>query len=120
MESSTGLSSRASALLAYSGWWITGAILWSLERRDLAARFHAAQAVIAFGLVALLIGLFGVLAVASLSLVPWIFSLFIDAAAVTWIAGVILWGVVMWKTARGDEPRIPIAAELAERLCRVA
>jgi uncharacterized membrane protein len=27
-----------------------------------------------------------------------------------------LWGIVMWKTASGDEWRIPVAARLADRL----
>lgn len=119
MESSTGLPSRTSALLAYSGWWVTGVILWLVERRDSVARFHAAQAVTAFGLIALLIVTFGILAVALLAVVPWTFTVFVNLAAVTWIAGIILWGVVMWRTARGEPPRLPIAAELADRLCRV-
>lgn len=116
MTSSTGLSSRTAAALAYSGWWVTGAIFWFLERRDSSVRFHAAQAVAAFGLIAILIVLFGGLAAASLSFLPSMFSLFVTAAAVTWIAGLVLWGVTMWKTASGDEWRIPVAADLADRL----
>jgi len=40
--SSTGLSVRVAVPLAYAGWWITGAILWLVERRDRRIRFHAA------------------------------------------------------------------------------
>src|SRR5688500_1395231 len=102
MTSSTGLSSRTAAALAYSGWWVTGAIIWFLERQDASVRFHAAQAVAAFGVIALLILLFGGLAAASLSFLPSTFTLFITAAAATWIGGLVLWGVMMWKTASGD------------------
>jgi uncharacterized membrane protein len=116
MTSSTGLSSRTAAALAYSGWWVTGAILWFLERRDPFVRFHAAQAIAAFGLIALLIMLFGGLAAASLSFLPSMFTPLIAAAAMTWIGGVVLWGVMMWKMISGDEWRIPVAAELADRL----
>ena len=116
MTSSTGLSSRTAAALAYSGWWLTGAIFWLLERRDLAVRFHAAQAIAAFGPIALFILLFAGLAAASLAFLPSIFRLFITAAAVTWIGGIVLWGVTMWKTASGDEWRIPVAARVADRL----
>jgi uncharacterized membrane protein len=116
VNSSTGLSSQTAAALAYSGWWLTGAVFWFLERQDQDVRFHAAQATTAFGLIALLILLFGALAAASLSYLPSAFMLCITAAAVTWIGGVVLWGVTMWKMASGDEWRIPVAADLADRL----
>jgi uncharacterized membrane protein len=116
--SSTGLSSRVAAALAYSGWWVTGSIFWWLERRDRAVCFHAVQAVIAFGFIALLIALCATLAALSLSFLPSMFAFFAGAAALTWLAGVLLWGISMWKAARGDEWRIPVAAEWAERLSR--
>lgn len=116
--SSTGLPSELAAVLAYSGWWVTGGIFWWLERRDRLVRFHAAQAVVAFGFIALLFTLCAVLAAASLSFLPSMFGFFAGAAAATWAAGVVLWGIAMWKAARGDEWRIPVAADLAERLSR--
>ena len=54
-SSSTGLSRRLAGSLAYAGWWVTGAILWFVERRDRTIRFHAAQSIAAFGMVAFLI-----------------------------------------------------------------
>jgi uncharacterized membrane protein len=114
--SSTGLSSPVAAVLAYTGWWITGGIFWWLERRDRVVRFHAAQAIVAFGIVAFLVVLCAGLAALSLSFLPSMFGFFAGAAAVTWAAGVVLWGIAMWKAARGDEWRIPVAADWAERL----
>ncbi len=114
--SSTGLSRRTAVPLAYSGWWVTGAILWFLERHDRAVRFHAAQSLAAFGIIAIAIAGFGALAVMSLSFLPSAFTLFVWAAALTWAGGVILWLAVMWKAATGDAPRLPIAADLADRL----
>jgi uncharacterized membrane protein len=116
MTSSTGLPSNTAAALAYAGWWVTGAIFWFVERRDSFVRFHAAQATIAFGAVALIIGLCGMLAAVSLSFLPWAFSLFVAAAGVTWTTGVILWGIALWKAGSGDEWRIPLVADLADRL----
>ena len=116
--SSTGLSTPVAAVLAYSGWCVTGGIFWWLERRDRVDRFHAAQAVVVFGLIAALIGLFAALATISLSFLPSMFGLFAGAAALTWMAGVVLWGMAMWKATSGDEWRIPVAAEWAERLSR--
>ena len=116
LTSSTGLAPRLAAPLAYAGWWITGFVIWFVERRDAYVRFHAAQSITAFGLIALLIGAFSVLAVASLSFLPSAFGLFIWAAALTWVSGLVLWVLSMWKAANGEAWRIPIAAELADRL----
>ena len=114
--SSTGLSPRLAAPLAYAGWWITGFIVWFLERQDRYIRFHAAQAITAFGVIALLIAAFGALALASLSFLPRAFGPFIWASGLTWLGGLVLWVVSMWKAATGAPWRIPIAADLADRL----
>jgi len=116
MMSSTGLSTNTAAVLAYAGWWVTGAIFWFVERRDDVVRFHAVQATIAFGALAVIIALSGMLALVSLSFLPWGFSIFITVAAVTWVTGVILWLMSLWKVSSGDEWRMPLAAGLADRL----
>lgn len=116
VTSSTGLSPRVAAPLAYAGWWITGLIIWFVERRDPYVRFHAAQAIAAFGIVAALIAAFCTLAVAALSFLTNAFSLFLWAAGLTWVGGVLLWMLAMWKAASGGAFRIPIAADLADRL----
>ena len=117
-SSSTGLSPRVAAPLAYAGWWVTGLILWFVERRDRTIRFHAAQSVAAFGVLAAAIAGFGALALASLSFLPAAFTAFLWAAAVTWGLGVVLWIVAIWKAASGRPWRIPVAADLADRLMR--
>lgn len=114
--SSIGLSSRSAAALAYSGWWVTGAIVWFVERRDPRVRFHAAQAMVVFGLAAVLIVLFGLLAIASLSFLPSMFGFFASAALVTWTAGILLRAVTMWKVASGDGWRIPVTARWVDRV----
>jgi uncharacterized membrane protein len=116
--SSTGLPPRLAATLAYAGWWVTGAIIWFLERGDPYVRFHAAQAVAAFGVIAALIVGFFVMAGASLSFLPSAFLLFVWAAGLTWAGGLVLWLVAMWRAATGSTWRIPVAADLADRLCR--
>jgi len=115
-SSSTGLSRRVAGTLAYAGWWVTGAILWFVERRDRTIRFHAAQSIAAFGIVAFLVLAFGALALASLSFLPAAVNLFLWAALATWVGGLILWIVALWKAATGHAWRIPVAADLADRL----
>ena len=101
--SSTGVPSRTAAALAYSGWWITGGIFWLVEREDLFVRRHAAQAVAVFGSLSLLIIVFGAIAVASLSFMPAAFGFFTIATAVTWLLGLALWGMAMWRAMNGQE-----------------
>ena len=115
-SSSTGLSPRVAGPLAYAGWWVTGVILWFVERRDRATRFHAAQSVAVFGVIAAAIAGFGALALASLSFLPSAFIPFLWASAITWGIGVLLWVVAMWKAATGHAWRIPVAADLADRM----
>lgn len=114
--SSTGLSPRVAAPLAYAGWWVTGAILWFVERHDRDIRFHAAQSMAAFGIVAGLVVGFGTLALASMALLPAAFNLFLWAAVATWVGGVILWIIALWRATTGHLWRIPVAADLADRI----
>lgn len=115
-NSSTGLPAHVAAPLAYAGWWITGLLFLGLERQDEYVRFHAAQAVTAFGVVSAFVAGFCVMAVVSLSFLPSAFTPFLVAAAVTLALGVLLWGVTMWQTASGRAWRIPLAADMADWL----
>jgi len=113
---STGLAPRTAATLAYSTWWITGLIFWFLEREDRFVRFHAAQALVGFGAISGLVVGFAFVAAASLSFLPEAFMPLLTAAFVTWLGGLALWLVAMWKAASGDAFRIPLAADVADRL----
>ena len=104
--------------LAYLGWWATGIIVWLVERDDRVVRFHAAQAVTAFGAIAVAIGLLGGLAIVSLSFAPLLFNALLIAAMVVAAAGVLLWAASLWRVASGQPWRIPVAARWADRLNR--
>ena len=118
-ESSTGLPPRLAAALAYAGWWVTGALLWLVERRDPYVRFHAAQSLLTFGVAAVAIAGFMGLALAALQFLPSAFSLFLGAAGVTAIGAVLLWLVALTQAIRGVRWRIPMVGVLAERLAGV-
>jgi uncharacterized membrane protein len=74
--------------------------------------------VAAFGLIAVILTGFCALGAASLSFMPTAFAPFFWAAGLTWIVGMALWVVAMWKAASGEAWRIPIAADIAERIMR--
>jgi uncharacterized membrane protein len=115
-ESSTGLSPRAGALLAYSAWWVTGLVFWWLERRNPYIRFHAAQSVAAFGTIAAIIAAFGALAVLSLAVLPGGFAPFLWAAGLAWGGGTALWLFALWAVATRRRGRLPLFAALADRM----
>ncbi len=117
-DSTTGLTSRTASVLSYLGWWVTGLIFWAVERRDAAVRFHAAQAAITFGGLALLILALGVLGLVMLSVAPRGFLFFTAAALGVWLGSVMLWLVALWQASRGKRWRIPLAANLAEAWTR--
>jgi uncharacterized membrane protein len=116
--SSTGLSSRTAAVLAYLAWWVTGLIFSIVERRDQYVRFHAAQSIAAFGAASVLIALLCGLTALSLSFFPAAFTFLIILVGVAWLASMVLWGIVMFRAGQGEMWRIPIAGELAESLLK--
>lgn len=118
MESSTGLSPRVAATLAYAGWWLTGLLFWFVERRDPIVRFHASQAVVAFGALALVILALSAMAAASLSFMPDAFGGLIVSVQVVTALSLGLWAVTILLVASGRDWRIPIAASWADKLAR--
>jgi uncharacterized membrane protein len=115
VASSTGLTTRTAAVLAYLGWWVTGLLFWGLERRDRVVRFHAVQSTIVFGLLALLIALLAMTALVLLTFAPAGFAILLWAAFLTWLASVLFWIVTIWAVGTGRTLRVPLAADLAER-----
>jgi len=112
-----GLPGRVAAPLAYAGWWVTGSLFWFLERRDLYVRFHAAQACVAFGAIAVVVALLTGIAGTALLFMPSMFGFWLGLAGLIWVAGLVLWLVAIWQAANGRLWRIPVVAEIADRMC---
>jgi len=98
---------------------MSGALLWWVERRDTYVRFHAAQSLMAFGLLAVVLGMLGVLALVSLQLAPRAFQPLMLLGSALWVAAVLLWGVAVWRAAAGVRWRMPLIGGVAERLAQV-
>jgi uncharacterized membrane protein len=118
-NSSTGLEPRTGALLAYLGWWVTGGLMLLVERRDRSVRFHAAQALLGLGLIWLLGAAVYALAFAVLSVSATGFIAMLWSALVIWAVGVGVWIVCLAKVFRGERWRMPLAANLADRLSAI-
>jgi uncharacterized membrane protein len=119
-ESTTGLTSRTASVLSYLGWWVTGLIFWGVERRDALVRFHAVQATIAFGSLALLIAVLVFAGLLMLSFAPAGFTFFMSAAFMVLLVSVGLWLTAIWQASQGKRWRIPLAANVADAWSRIS
>jgi uncharacterized membrane protein len=102
---STGLSPNVAALLCYVAGWITGIVFFVLEQRNRFVRFHAAQSIVAFGIITVAGILFGLIPVAGRAF-----------SSVIGIIGFIIWIIMMVKAANGEWYKLPWAGDVAEKI----
>jgi len=111
-----GPDPRLASALAYLAWWVSGGVVWLVERDRPAVRFHAMQSMLAFGATFLAWatlwgGSFAVLVVSASG-----FFLLQRLAQLVLLAGFIVWAVCLWQVSRGVDFRLPFFGDLAERL----
>ena len=112
----TGMQENVAALLTYVLGWITGLIFFIIDKRPF-VQFHAKQSIVVFGGLSILRILLGVFlgvsfvggATGGLSVAVALFDL-------VYLAGVILWIVCMIKAYQRERFRVPIAADIADKL----
>ena len=92
---------------------MTGALFWFLERRDLYVRFHAAQACVVFGAIALVVALLSGIARRRCCSCRTPSVLGLDGGPDLVCADWFLWVVAIWHAATGRLWRIPVAAQIA-------
>ena len=117
-SSSTGLDARLASVLCYSLWWVTGGLFLLIERQDRAVRFHAAQSLVIFGAISAMLALLGAFSAVTLVLSSALYQLARAAGDLLWVGSVVLWLVVVLRTWRGDQWRVPLAAALADRVAK--
>ena len=113
---STGVEPRLSAILCYAAWWVSGLVFLIIEQQHRAVRFHAAQSLVLFGGLSLLIGLLSAGSVGMLVVSAAAFQAARLLVYVVWIGAVALWMLLMLKTFKGETWRVPFASDLAARL----
>lgn len=114
--SSTGLEPRVAAALSYLIGWVTGILFFVLEERSRYVRFHAMQSIIALGGLWALGVAFWVLSFLSVFVSATGFHVLMWTAQGTWLVGVIVWLVCLFKAYAGDWWKLPIAGTVAERI----
>ena len=113
---STGVEPRLAAILCYSAWWISGLIFLIIEQEHRTVRFHAAQSLVLFGGLSLVIGLLSAGSVGMLVVSAAAFQAARLLVYVVWIGAVAIWMLLMLKTFQGETWRVPFASDLAARL----
>ena len=113
---STGVEPRLSALLSYTAWWLSALVFLVIEQQHRGVRFHAAQSLILFGGLSVMIGLLSALSVAMLVVSAGAFQVARLLVYLVWIGAVGLWLVLMLRTFKGETWRVPFVADLADRI----
>ena len=110
------MSENVAGLLCYVVGWVTGVIFYFIDKRPY-VRFHATQSIVTFGglhLLSIMIGwIFGFSLFAGAF---GVFSLGYAVYALVQLVALVLWIVLMVKAYQHDRFRVPIAADLAERI----
>jgi uncharacterized membrane protein len=96
----TGLPRNTAAALSYVLGWLTG-IVFLLIEKDSFVRFHAAQSIVVFGILTIVVLIPGI---------GWVI------APLAWIVGFVLWLVLIFKSYQGEEFKLPWAGNMAKKL----
>ena len=113
---STGVDPRLSALLCYTAWWVSGLIFLFIEQQHREVRFHAAQSLVLFGGLSILIAALSFGSVAMLVISGGAFQAARMLVYLVWLAAVVLWLVLMYRTYNGQTWRVPLAGDLAAKI----
>ncbi len=105
--STMSIEPNIAGLLCYLGGWVTGLIFYLIEKENKFVRFHAMQSIVVFGAFTVLCIVFGIMWV-----VPVLGALL---SALAWIAGLILWIMLMVKAYQGEKWKLPVAGDIAEK-----
>ena len=111
------MDENVAGLLCYVLGWVTGLIFYFIDKRPY-VRFHAAQSIVVFGgctILSIVLGMFLRHQLAGRrpeqvfrSAMPFMDSLI--------SLGLVLWILLMVKAYQGERFRVPIAADIAEKI----
>ena len=110
------MAENVAGLLCYVLGWITGLIFYFIDKRPY-VRFHAAQSIVVFGglhIIEIILSMFF-----GFGMFMSGFGGFSMAWALSGIVGLlvfVLWILLMIKAYQGERFRVPIAADIAEKI----
>jgi len=115
----TGLEENVAGLLSYAGGWVTGIVFFAIDKRPF-VRFHAAQSMVAFG------ALFIIVMVLNMFLsMSWMMGaatgvlgsmMHLLFGTVLWLICLVLWVLCMVKAFQHERFKLPIVGDIAENI----
>jgi uncharacterized membrane protein len=112
----TQMSENVAGLLCYVCGWVTGLIFYFIDKRPF-VRFHAAQAIVVFGGLHIVLAALGLFFGISMLAGGWAgFSFGYGLHTLVGLAAFVLWILLMIKAHQGERFRVPIAADLADKI----
>jgi uncharacterized membrane protein len=118
-ETELGLDENVAAALSYVLGFITGLVMLFVESENDQVRFHAAQSTVVFGaifLASIALSIIQIMAGFSDILQFLLGAILSLLGLVLWLGGLVLWIYLIIWTYQGNDPRIPVAAGIAEDL----
>jgi uncharacterized membrane protein len=101
---STGMKPNVAALLSYLLGFVTGIVFYLIEKDNKFVRFHAMQSIVTFGFLTIL-GL----------MLPFIPVFNVILAPMLGLINLVLWIILMIKAYQGEQFKLPIAGDFAEK-----
>ena len=114
-ESSTGLTPRVAAVMAYLAGPFSGLLVLMAERTSSYVRFHAWQSVIGLGGLGLLVAFLLGVSFASVIVSATAFRTLLTITWLVWVGWIVLWGICVVKAFGGRRWKLPIAGAYAEK-----
>lgn len=103
MGSSLGMEENAAAAVSYLLGFISGILVFIVEKKSDFVKFHAMQSTIVF------LGLFIVFNI--VGIIPFINLLL---APIMFIVSFLLWGFLLYKAYQGEKFKLPVIGDIAE------
>lgn len=113
--SSTGLSPRVAGVLCYAAGWVSGLVMLAMERESPFVRFHAYQAVAAFGGLTVIAVTCWLVAILMAFISPRGFRAMAVVTQIAWIALGVTWLFAVVEVSQGKRRKLPLVGKRAER-----
>jgi uncharacterized membrane protein len=111
-----GIAENVAGALCYVLGWLTGLIFFFIDKRPF-VRFHAAQSIVVFGALNILLIVLGAVFGISMMAAGWAgISIGWAIYGLVELVVLVLWIVLMIKAYQGQKFRVPVAADVAESI----
>lgn len=115
-SSTTGLAPNIASALAYVAGPFSGVLVLMAERSSRTVRFHAWQSIVGLGGLGVLVAILILSAFASIVISSALFKTLLYAGWILWAAWIVLWVFCMVKAYQGQQWKLPLAGDYAERI----